>query len=95
MNRYQDYETKNGYQDDLDADPDSSDPFMDEYGDDPTRTLGIPPEDFRNELDDLDIDDDLLQESAEAQEKLDDEREYVEDLDQDPDDEDHPLHMAA
>lgn len=64
------------YQDDLDNGDDTVDPIMQEQNDDPIETFGIPPEEFRDELDDLDIDDD-------TDSNKDDIRETIEDRDQD------------
>lgn len=63
------------YQDDLDTSDDVSDPIMDEAGDDPTEELGVPPEEFRDELDRYDLDN----------ENTEDAREMMEDLDEDDD----------
>lgn len=78
-----DYEPKYSYQDDLDGDPDARDPFIDEIEDDPTITFGIPPEDYRDELDDLAID----EESPENEHSFEDARSWLEDLDEDGGDE--------
>lgn len=64
------------YQDDLDTSDDATDPIMQEENDDPIETLGIPPEEFREELDDLDIDDNTREGNEDA-------RENIEDRDQD------------
>jgi hypothetical protein len=45
------------YRDDLDGDNDDVDPFMDEATDDPTEELGIPPEEYKEEMDKLALDD--------------------------------------
>ena len=62
------------YQDDLDTDDSKVDPIMDEETDDPTEELGVPPEEFKRELDDIDVD-----------ETTDDKRETMEDMDEDDD----------
>ncbi len=46
------------YQDDLDTEFDDADPLLDEGIDDPTEELGVPPEEFKDELDKLDEDTD-------------------------------------
>ena len=46
-----------GYQDDLTTDDNATDPIMDEENDDPTEELGIPPEEFKEELDKEDFGD--------------------------------------
>lgn len=65
------------YQDDFDNGEEVTDPIMQEQNDDPVETFGIPPEEFRDELDDLDIDDDTNPDKDDA-------RERIEDQDQDP-----------
>lgn len=65
-----DYELQ-GYQDDFDTNEEKYDPATHELTDDPTATLGVPPEEFKDELDGLDTDEDT-----------DDMREYVEDRDE-------------
>lgn len=62
------------YQDDFDTEDTAVDPVMQEENDDPIETFGIPPEEFRAELDDLDIDD--------TDSDKDDMRETIEDRDQ-------------
>ncbi len=71
--------TLHNYQDDLDTDPDAVDPVIGEVTDDPVEAFGIPEDEYQDELDKLVIDDDL--------DGNDDEREYIEDLDEDLDDE--------
>lgn len=62
------------YQDDLTTDDNASDPVMDEEGDDPTKELGIPADEFKDELDKQDsgMDDEITD---------DDQREAIEDGD--------------
>lgn len=62
------------YQDDLDTDESKVDPIMDEETDDPTEELGVPPEEFKRELDSYDVDDGLA--------AHDDRREAIEDRDE-------------
>ncbi len=64
--------TPRGYQEDLDDEPDTIDPVMDEQNEDITEELNIPEDEMRDELDKLDSDTDD-----------DDARENVEDLDED------------
>lgn len=66
------------YQDDL-ADDNTPDPFMDEAGEDPSEELGVPANELKDELD---------KEASGADDEIidDDQREYVEDLDEDGDD---------
>lgn len=67
------------YQDDLDNDDDAVDPFMTEEGDDPTKELGIPADKFAQELDkEYDDEDEPRDDNVDVH---DDEREYIEDLD--------------
>ena len=65
-------ETPQNYQDDLDTDEDVHDPVMDEASDDPTEELGIPPEELKDELDDLDVDDDTTLGNEDARENIED-----------------------
>jgi hypothetical protein len=65
------------YQDDLDTGFDDTDPIIDEETDDPTEELGVPPAEFRDELDKYDIDD--------TGHGDDDMRETIEDYDDDDD----------
>lgn len=44
------------YQDALDTDPNESDPITHELTDDPTEGFGVPPEEFKSEMDKLDTD---------------------------------------
>lgn len=66
------------YQDDL-ADDNTPDPFMEETGEDPSEELGVPANELKDELDKKasGTDDEIID---------DDEREYIEDLDEDGDD---------
>lgn len=50
MNNNDDYQLQ-GYQDDLTTDENATDPLMEEENDDPTKELGIPADEFRDELD--------------------------------------------
>lgn len=59
------------YQDDLDSDNDDVDPFMDEATDDPTEELGVPPEEFKEELDKIALDD-LEHDHEDSREALED-----------------------
>ena len=45
------------YQDDLDSSDDATDPFTDEATDDPTKILQVPPEEYKDELDGIALDD--------------------------------------
>lgn len=67
------------YQDDLTTDDNATDPVMEEEGDDPTEELGVPPEEFKDELDKQDFGDHL-------NEGDDDRRESLEDVEEDGDD---------
>jgi hypothetical protein len=67
------------YQDDLTTDDNATDPIMDEQSDDPTKELGVPAGEFKDELDKEDFGDHL-------NEGDDDLRENMEDLDEDDDD---------
>jgi hypothetical protein len=66
------------YQDDLDTGFDDVDPITNEETDDPTEELGVPPEEFRDELDKEDFGDGGIGD--------DDVRETIEDADKDIDD---------
>jgi len=67
------------YQDDLNADDSTTDPLMDETGDDPTEDFGVPPHEFREELDkEYDEEDEPDDDDIDIH---DDEREFIEDLD--------------
>ena len=70
-------EPLHNYQDDLDTH--GTDHVMDEYGDDPTKELGISPARFKEELSRLDVDDPSDDQEGEP----DDMREQIEDLDED------------
>jgi hypothetical protein len=67
--------TLHNYQDDLDTH--GTDHVMDEFGDDPTKVLGVSPARFKEELSRLDTDDPSDDQEGEP----DDMREQVEDLD--------------
>jgi len=67
--------TLHDYQDTDDTSDDIHDRVMDESPDDPTKILGIPPEEFKNELDKYDFDDTTNGD--------DDRREDIENLDRD------------
>lgn len=79
------------YQDDLD-DNDTPDPFMREEGEDPTEDLGVSPDEFKQELDKEAVDDEGVwgknpyDDDLDDADLRDDEREYIEDLDEDTDD---------
>ena len=79
---YEDDFQLQSFQDDLAVDDNATDPLMDELGDDPTKELGIPASEFKAELD---------KEVSGADDEIvdDDEREYVEDLDEDDKDNDY------
>lgn len=62
------------YQDDLDTRDDAIDPIMDELSDDPTQILQIPPEEFKNEMDKIDLDS--------TEQSTEDMREAIEDRDE-------------
>ena len=69
------------YQDDLATDDNTTDPVMDEEGENPADELGIPEGELADELDKLNVDGEdrgLLDEDI-----SDDERELIEDLDED------------
>lgn len=63
-----------GYQDDVDARDDQTDPVMNERDDDPVKVFGVPAKEFKNEMDKLDLE----------QPGTEDAREEIEDLDEDP-----------
>ncbi len=66
------------YQDDLVTDDNAVDPLMSEQTDDPTEELGIPPSEFAKELEkELDDEDQVNDNDVDVH---DDQREYVEDL---------------
>lgn len=62
------------YEDELDTDSDATDPVTAEETDDPTRVLGVPPDELDEELDKLDTDGDSYDDE--------DMREYIEDQDE-------------
>lgn len=67
------------FQDDLATDDNAVDPLMAEMTDDPTESLGIPPEKFAEELEKL-YDDEGEPDDNDV-DVHDDQREYLEDLD--------------
>lgn len=67
--------TSETYQDDLDNDNDAVDPFSNEATDDPTEELGIPPEEYKEEMDKIALDD-------RGQDNDEDTRETIEDRDE-------------
>lgn len=82
MNKDDDYQLQS-YQDDLTTDDNVSDPVMDEYGEDPAKELGIPRSAFKEELDKEEIDDLDDDEYPDDIDVRDDERDYIEALDED------------
>jgi hypothetical protein len=70
-----DYVPIRSYQDDLDVD--GTDPLASEREDDPVKGFGVPPDELKDELDKIDLDE---PDSEDA-------RERIEDLDEDPDQE--------
>lgn len=85
MNNDDDYQLQS-YQDDLTTDDNYTDPLMDEMGDDPVTELGVPADEFKNELDKTLADDDDIDDEDDEIDVHDDEREFIEDLDQEADD---------
>ena len=73
----QDVDTRT-YEDDFDAEDSATDPFIDEATEDPTKTLQVPPNEFKDELDGIALDD-LERDGSE------DMRETMEDRDEDDD----------
>lgn len=65
------------YQDDFDTEDTAADPIMQEENDDPIETFGIPPEEFRAELDDIAIDDDTDSDKDDMRETIEDRDEEV------------------
>ena len=63
--------TLRGYQDDLDTSDTMADQATHDVTDDPVETFGIPADEYKNELDKLDVDEDS-----------DDQREDIEDRDE-------------
>lgn len=59
------------YQDDLTTDESATDPILDEDGDDPADELGVPPSEFRDELDRYDLDNDETEDARETMEDRD------------------------
>lgn len=70
--------TLHNYQDDLDNNPSDTDPIINEESDTPADMFGIPEDEYKDELDKLEIDDGLDDDDA---------RENIEDLDEDLNDE--------
>ena len=87
MNNDDDYQLQS-YQDDLTTDDNYTDPLMDEMGDDPTEELGVPADKFKDELDTTLTDDDGFGAEDDDVDIHDDEREFIEDLDSDEEDDD-------
>ena len=77
------------YQDDLTTDDSATDPLMDEVGDDPSRELGVPASELKDELDKEPDDDDNIDSNDDDIDVHDDERNYIEDFADDPDDENY------
>lgn len=84
MNNDDDYQLQS-YQDDLVVDDDSTDPLMDELGDDPVDELGVPGDEFKAELDKTLADEDNIDDDDNDIDVHDDEREFIEDLDNEDD----------
>jgi len=76
------YDPTNSYEDDIDSDEDVVDPFMDEASENPAEEIGIPDDAYREGLDDVDVDEELVHEN---EEDFEDRREQIEDLDEDDD----------
>jgi hypothetical protein len=70
-NEVKDQTNSDLYHDDLDSDNDDVDPFMDEATDDPTEELGVPPEEYKDELDKIALDD-LEHDHEDSREALED-----------------------
>lgn len=68
------------YQDDLVTDDNTTDPVMDEEGENPADELGVPEKELGDELNKLNVDGD--DEDLFDDETTDDEREFIEDLDE-------------
>ena len=69
--------TSETYQDDLDNDNDAVDPFSNEATDDPTEEFGIPPEEYKEEMDKIAFedggqDDEDMRETIEDRDEADD-----------------------
>lgn len=79
------------YQDDLSTDDSTTDPLMDETGDDPTETFGIPPSEFADELNKAEDNDPEADERGNDQDIRDDESALIEYLD---DKEDEDTHLS-
>lgn len=82
MNDDDDYQLQS-YQDDLTTDDNVSDPLMDEENDNPAEVFDIPRSEFKDELDKEEIDELDDDEYPDDIDIRDDEREYIEDLDED------------
>ena len=63
------------FQDDLATDDNVTDPVMDETGDDPTKELGVPVDEFKDELDKQDFGDHLNEGDDDRREDLEDREE--------------------
>lgn len=73
-------------QSDLNTDDNTPDPIMQELGEDPSAELGVPPDELKNELDKLEAEQD--NQNAVDDDDIDihdDERENIEGLDEDGD----------
>lgn len=66
------------YQDDLTTDDNATDPVMDEENDNPADELGIPEEEYKDELD-KEVGDEEEDQNSKDVDVQDDRREYVED----------------
>ena len=66
------------YQDDLTTNDDTTDPLMDELGERPADELGIPEEEYEDELD-KEVGDEEEDQNSKDVDIQDDRREYVED----------------
>ena len=66
-----DYNPRN-YQDTTDTGDDDTDPIIDEETDDPTEILGVSREEYKKEMDGLDIDDDTAEGNEDARERIED-----------------------
>jgi len=71
------------YQDDLNTDDNATDPLMEEEGENPAEELGVPESELGDELDKEEADDLEEDELGDDADIRDDEREYIEDLDDD------------
>ena len=66
-----DYNPRN-YQDATDTGDNDTDPIIDEETDDPTEILGVSREEYKKEMDGLDIDDDTAEGNEDARERIED-----------------------